>query len=152
MEFREITTREAYSQILPVVKQDWGDEDFGSDERVIDNFLQAIKYNYRQFAAYDGGEVVAVTGMLKSYMPVCEAPVYDLFAFVVNETHRGKGVGSQLIAHCKKVIHEEGGQYLRTCAYKENYKAQAFYQKNGFKHTANFMFCDLEDAVEKKGN
>jgi len=145
MEFKEVKTPEEFIKILPVIKQDWGDNDFGGDQQVVDNFVQAVKHNYRQFAAYDGDKVIAVTGMSTVFMPVSETPRYDLIAFVVDEAYRDKGIGSSLIDYCKKIVQEEGARYLGTGAYTENYKAQAFYQKNGFKHTANFMFHDLEN-------
>lgn len=144
MEFREVTTREEFAKILPVIKQDWDGRDYGGDARVIDNFIQAAQFNYRQFAVYDNDKVIAVTGMLKSFMPIGDKPFYDLVAFVVDENYRGKGVGSALVAYCKEVLLKEGARYLRTGAYTQNYKAQAFYQKNGFKHTANFMFQDIQ--------
>lgn len=142
MKFKEIKTREEFVKTLPIMKQDLGD--VNNDDEMADNFMVARDNNYQQFAALDGETVIAVIGMTKVFNPNYPGPAYDITNLVVDENNRRKGIGSEILTFCKKYVSEKGGSCLRLCAYPSNYKALAFYQKNDFKHTANFMFHDLE--------
>jgi GNAT superfamily N-acetyltransferase len=78
------------------------------------------------FVVKDRGKVVAAA---------CIAPrdegVY-LETLSVSETYQGKGIGSALIEHAKKVTKELGSDKLIVDTYRQ-YSADGFYAKCGFK-------------------
>jgi ribosomal protein S18 acetylase RimI-like enzyme len=145
MEFKEIKTREEFISKLPIINQDPGD--VKDDMTRTENFIVAVQNGYRQFAAYRDREIIAVVGMSKTYSPNYPAPACDIIYFVVDEKHRRKGIGSQCLEFCRKFASEDGASCLRLAAYAENKPVLDFYQKNGFKHTANFMFQSLDGSV-----
>jgi ribosomal protein S18 acetylase RimI-like enzyme len=146
--FREIKTAEEFVQTYPVMRQDLDGE--AHAQEAAKRFLEATQYGYRQFALYDNGQVVAVVGINKTYNPNYKTPAFDVTNVVVGTKYRNKGVGSKLMDCCKDLARAEGVDCVRLCVYPENYKAHAFYQKNGFKHTANFMFHALDDVAQSQ--
>ena len=90
------------------------------------DFVKKEVANGNYFVVKDRGKVVAAA---------CIAPrdegVY-LETLSVSETHQGKGIGSALIEHAKKVTTELGCDKLIVDTYRQ-YSADGFYAKCGFK-------------------
>ena len=63
------------------------------------------------------GEILGFAGLTENY----------LSGIFVAEQHRGKGIGHQLLAHCKSVSPE-----LELDVYRENPAAVSFYLREGF--------------------
>lgn len=68
---------------------------------------------------------------------------------IVDETHRGKGIGSKLIAAAIKLAQEKGAAYLDFTSHPSRESANRFYEKLGFKKkdsNAYRLIYDYEKA------
>ncbi|WP_335871676.1 GNAT family N-acetyltransferase [Bacillus sp. 2205SS5-2] len=58
---------------------------------------------------------------------------YIFHRIAVDVKGRGEGIASNLIQHAEKIAVQEGVPYMRTDTYSKNKKAQALFEKNGYK-------------------
>jgi GNAT superfamily N-acetyltransferase len=84
--------------------------------------------------AYGGGPVA-----YSCYGPIsCTRSSYDLYWIAVQQEHRGKGIGTRLLAATEERIRALGGEkvYAETSS-KESYgSSRAFYEKHGYTQEA----------------
>jgi GNAT superfamily N-acetyltransferase len=73
-----------------------------------------------------------------------ERSCFTFHRLVVDPFTRGKGVASKLISHAEEIARQNGISYMKTDTYSLNKKAQALFEKNGYKR-AGKMF--LQEKV-----
>ncbi|MEA2496704.1 MAG: hypothetical protein QOJ29_4615 [Thermoleophilaceae bacterium] len=59
-----------------------------------------------------------------------------LHRLAVADTHRGQGIGSQLVDHASDLVARSGRPWLRLDCAKHNRRLHAYYRTLGFAHTA----------------
>ncbi|MCE9971067.1 GNAT family N-acetyltransferase [Aeromonas salmonicida] len=106
--------------------------------------LTAIAAEGRLFcvAELDG----AVVGFLTARIDINEAipfltklPVCHISSVVVDEKHRGRGIGKELIAHCDSWARAHDAHQIRLEVMAFNERAKALYETLGFKVQSQIM-------------
>jgi ribosomal protein S18 acetylase RimI-like enzyme len=67
-----------------------------------------------------------------SYGPTEQAAIFKLHKIYLHPDWQGRGLGSRLLQHCEREIHQSGARRLILSVNKRNAKAIAAYQRNGF--------------------
>jgi GNAT superfamily N-acetyltransferase len=102
-------------------------------------FTDALKgeRNAVVFIAEADGKIVGyLTAYCRSFPYFHENPLAELDNMFVEESHRGKGVGSSLIKAFKDWAGDLGASHLQVMAWSENHPAIGFYRQHGFKDHA----------------
>ncbi len=89
---------------------------------------------YRQLLVYEGGELVAMSGVWIGTKLYC-GTYLEIDNFIVKEANRSGGLGSRIVREIEKIAAREGCQFIMLDAYVQNFKAHKFYYANGFKAT-----------------
>ena len=89
---------------------------------------------------FEGEKMVAVLDLIVNF-PNQETAFIGFF--MMHKDYQGKGIGTELIDTCCKVLVEEGYQYVRLGFAKGNPQSEAFWTKNGFARTG------VEDVQER---
>lgn len=106
--------------------------------------LTAIAAEGRLFcvAELDG----AVVGFLTARIDINEAipfltklPICHISSVVVDEKHRGRGIGKELIAHCDSWARAHDAHQIRLEVMAFNERAKALYETLGFKVQSQIM-------------
>jgi len=69
---------------------------------------------------------------------------YTLHRLVVDPIIRGKGIASRLINHAETIAQQNEVPYIKTDTYSLNTKAQALFEKNGYKKVGEMAFHGKE--------
>jgi N-acetylglutamate synthase-like GNAT family acetyltransferase len=89
----------------------------------------------RVVVADAGGTVVGLAALHVSPSLECDAPAGKLAAIVVDEAHRGTGVGRTLVQAMEEEARERGcGVFFLTTAERRS-DAHAFYERLGLEYT-----------------
>lgn len=67
-----------------------------------------------------------------SFGPAEQAGVFKLHKLYLDPARHGRGLGSWLLQHCEREVRKLGANRLRLTVNKQNTKAIAAYQRNGF--------------------
>ena len=129
----ETVTKDNLSELLPLIKGYMAFYQVSdiSDERNADFFSQFGQDNPLgcQFAYRDKGQFIGFATVYFSFdstIPAKIATMHDLFCL---ESCRGKGVGRQLIEHCKAYATKKGAEKLQWMTAEDNISAQKLYDK-----------------------
>ncbi|MBS1583785.1 MAG: GNAT family N-acetyltransferase [Bacteroidetes bacterium] len=99
---------------------------------------EMVPHNYFQVAAFEGEACIGLSGYWighKLYSGKC----LEIDNFIVDEAHRGQGVGERLVDRMAEEARREGCRLLMLDAYVENFQAHRFYYRNGF-HARGFHY------------
>ncbi len=90
---------------------------------------------YRIFVAEAGGEIVGLVGAYMGYSLEFSGMYGRLITLIVNENHRGAGIGRRLIARIEDWIKDQGG--LLAVVTSSNHRADShrFYENKGYLNT-----------------
>lgn len=93
--------------------------------------------DYRTWIAVINGEVVGMIGAIKSYFYEKNGQYVRIVAFVVDEKHRGQGVGQRLMQKSEEWATRIGVTTiaLNSGAKEERTNAHEFYKNAGFQET-----------------
>ncbi len=98
--------------------------------------LDEIKGNphYHLFCVYsDEDELVATASLTRCFDLTGDARYYySMENFVVDEKHRGKGVGKYLMQKLEEFVKENNGSYINFTSSFSRKNAHAFYEKLGY--------------------
>lgn len=81
---------------------------------------------------FDNEKMVAVMDLIFNF-PNQETAFIGFF--MMHKDYQGKGIGTEIVADCCKVLEEEGYQYMRLGFAKGNPQSESFWIKNGFART-----------------
>lgn len=76
--------------------------------------------------------------------------VYELSALYLDPEYIGKGFGKQTMDWIKNEISVRGYQKISVWVLDQNYRAKAFYEKNGFKSDGVFKTSGLGETQEER--
>lgn len=125
---REARTDDDYYKAYPIVKQLLPDLDM---QLYTSRAFVARATGYRMFMAIDGDDVVGVIGIVPNYN------LHDGFSMflehvIVDEKHRGKGYGQQLIAFAEARARDEGCKIIELDTDYDAEVGMKMYEKMGF--------------------
>jgi len=85
--------------------------------------------------------VLSVDGEIVGYakLKVAESPV-QLQKIYLHSAFTGRGLGGALLAECRRVAREYGGERMWLAVEERNTNAIAFYRKKGFVQSSDFDF------------
>lgn len=92
--------------------------------------------------AVNGSDII---GFAHVRFKAAESPVAFLNRIYVNQTSKGNGVGSSLLAKIIDIVQGSGGDRLRLTVYEKNIRAIAFYIKADFEVVGTELFTVGED-------
>lgn len=95
------------------------------------NLKHMIEHKYRMVVLYELNEVVAVSGIWVASKLYCGKYI-EMDNVVVDEKHRGKGLGKTLVDIVVQIGRDEGCLVAMLDAYLENKGAHVFYEREGF--------------------
>lgn len=98
---------------------------------------------YFQLACFQGDACVGLTGVWISTKVWC-GKFIEVDNFVVDENHRGKGIGKLLLEWVEKKGRSEGCESMHLDSYIVNEKANRFYFANGFTAKGYHMKKEFE--------
>ncbi|WP_257218904.1 GNAT family N-acetyltransferase [Acinetobacter sp. YH12244] len=78
--------------------------------------------------------VIGYAGFIQEYTWEFDGGYLRIQAFVIDQAHRGKGIGKQLMAVIEQIAKEQGFKMIQLNSgnREERYPAHAFYQGLGF--------------------
>ncbi len=94
----------------------------------------------RIFCARDEGQVVGMVSLLFTISTALGAPVAWLEDVVVAPAHRGRGIGSMLLAHALTDARRLGMARVSLLTDRDNVGAQRLYGRNGFEASQMVVF------------
>lgn len=89
----------------------------------------------RVVVAESGGEVVGLASLHTSLTVEYDEPAAKLSAIVVDERHRGRGIGEALVAAMEAEARERGCCLIFLTTAERRRDAHAFYRRVGFEET-----------------
>ena len=129
-EIRELLDYESMLPSLPLIQQ-------LNPIMTADRFAQLIQQmvkqgNYFQAGCFISGKLVGLTGVWIGTQLWC-GKFIEVDNFVVDESHRSRGIGKRLLNWVDAKAKSEGCQMVRLDTYVTLDKAHRFYFANGFK-------------------
>ncbi|GER66547.1 GNAT family N-acetyltransferase [Weizmannia acidilactici] len=126
MEIKELTNREEWKSAFPVMKQ----LRVHLDE---EHYLQLVEEaarsaNYKMFAVYEGGKIVAVTGFMPM-MTLYNGRFIWVCDLVTDAACRSKGYGARLIGYVEQWAKEKGYGIVSLSSGLQRKDAHRFYEK-----------------------
>lgn len=105
-----------------------------TDESRVRVVLESADADY--LVADEDGELIGLVEVCIAQTKNLPILVQKIYAYlqeaIVSDAHRGRGIGSQLMACARSWARERGVQCLRTSVAPANDRARAFYAKRGF--------------------
>lgn len=99
---------------------------------------EMVPHNYFQVAAFEGEACIGLSGYWIGHK-LYSGKYLEIDNFIVDEAHRGKGVGERMLDRMAEEARRAGCHVLMLDAYVENFKAHRFYYRNGF-HARGFHY------------
>ena len=136
LEVRELTTDAEWDEAVPIIRQLWGD----ADEAFVRSWRE--EDDYHLFGGYREGELRAVAGISVQRVlhHVRHAWVHDL---VVDEAHRSRGYGADLLAFVEEWAEERDCEYVALATIAGNDDALRFYEDEGYERWGNVVQREL---------
>ncbi len=139
---REARTDEDYYRAYPLIRQLLTNLDM---QLYTSRMFVARATGYRMFIAESGTDMVGVVGIVPNYNLHDGFSMY-LEQIIVDEKHRGKGYGKELVAFAEARAREEGCKILELDADYDAEVGMGMYEKMGFKR---YGYC-YEKRLEGK--
>ncbi|MBP6828263.1 MAG: GNAT family N-acetyltransferase [Saprospiraceae bacterium] len=128
MEIRLLTQKAEMAPLYPLIRQL---SPKVTEERYLFLLDDMLTRGYRMAAAYEGDTCVGLSGIWIG-TKIYSGKYMELDNVVVSETHRSKGIGQLLCDFATALALEEGVEMMMLDAYRENHRAHAFYEREGF--------------------
>jgi ribosomal protein S18 acetylase RimI-like enzyme len=117
-----------------------------SPERVEESLREmADRDAYRVLLAEDGGQVVGLLSLSFRHTLFHPAPSALIDELVVEQSHRGQGIGRQLMAEAIERCRAVGCCEIEVSTERSNEAAQEFYRRHGFSHEAVLFELEFEE-------
>ncbi|MFI5204391.1 MAG: GNAT family N-acetyltransferase [Flavobacteriales bacterium] len=95
------------------------------------NLPEMIACNYRMVVLIENNKIIALSGIWVATKMYCGKYI-EMDNVVVDEKHRGKGIGKLLTDEIIRIGQGEGCVVAMLDAYLENEEAHGFYEREGF--------------------
>jgi GNAT superfamily N-acetyltransferase len=102
-----------------------------TEERYLHLLDDMLVHGYRMVAAYDADQCVGICGIWVA-TKIYSGKYMELDNVVVADTHRSHGIGKLLCDYATELARAEGVEMMMLDAYRENHRAHAFYERDGF--------------------
>lgn len=102
---------------------------------------------YRMFVGEYDDEIVGVIGIMPNHN-LHDGFVTYIEHVVIDDQHRGKGFGTQLIEFAENRAREEGCYLIELDTDLGADKAEALYKKNGYKMSGHYLYKELKREGE----
>jgi GNAT superfamily N-acetyltransferase len=135
---------EDFDGIVPLLRQLWPDKplDMSSLRRVFDHSLASDQEIY--FCAVCDRQTVGFGSLtISSKLLWSETLVGYVSDMVVDEAHRGRGVGTQILDHLVSWAREHGCRRIELNTAFHRKDSHTFYERRGFKSGAYFYSKSL---------
>jgi GNAT superfamily N-acetyltransferase len=106
-----------------------------SSQQILEN-INAVRRSkdHCAFVAIYESRVVGWIGLAQAIM-IESMPFCEINGLVIDENHRGKGIGKLLVEKAKQWAKEKGNETLRLRCNVKRIEAHEFYRRLGFKET-----------------
>lgn len=143
--------RTASSADAPALSRLLGQLGYPAEASAIPNRLERVlaRPGTTVLVAEDGGAVVGVVTVHLFQALHTEEPNAWLTAVVVDESARGKGVGSALVARAEDWAREQGASRLSLTSALRRKEAHEFYKTRSYEHTGVRMTKELAAPPER---
>jgi ribosomal protein S18 acetylase RimI-like enzyme len=127
----EVVTDETLDEVIPLIRR--YQEFYGVTEISVEiNRAFFLQFGERQskgcqFLFREGGQAVAFSTVYFTYASTIAAKVAVLSDLYTLPENRGKGIGKQLIEHCRKYAFKKGAVRLQWVTAVNNRQAQRLY-------------------------
>ena len=128
MNIRLLTQKAEMAPLYPLIRQL---SPKVTEERYLYLLDDMLAHGYRMVAAYEGENCVGLAGIWTG-TKIYSGKYMELDNVVVAETHRSLGIGKMLCDFATALALREGVEMMMLDAYRENYRAHAFYERDGF--------------------
>jgi GNAT superfamily N-acetyltransferase len=91
--------------------------------------------DYAVWVAESSSGIVGLTGVFLHYALEFDGACGRLLGLVVDEAHRGQGIGKQLLEHTEGWLRERGVSHLTLTSGGQRIEAHGFYRHLGFEET-----------------
>jgi predicted N-acetyltransferase YhbS len=106
-----------------------------SSQQILQNINEVRRSkDHDAFVAIYDSHVVGWIGLARAFM-IESLPFCEINGLVVDEDHKGKGIGKLLVEKAKKWAKEKGNDTLRLRCNVKRTEAHQFYRHLGFKET-----------------
>jgi ribosomal protein S18 acetylase RimI-like enzyme len=149
MRIRQATVKDSgvIAQLMTQLIEASGYEGWQVSPEQIEESLRKMADNdaYQVLLAEDEGQVVGLLGLSfrhTLFHPALSALIDEL---VVEQGHRGRGVGQQLMAEAIERCRAAGCCEIEVSTERSNETAQEFYRRHGFSHEAVLFELEFEE-------
>ena len=133
----EITIREAKAADSAAIARLVTQLGYPSSTKQIEERLSALsgRPEYAVWVAEDSGRVVGLTGVCLDLGLEYDGLHGRLMGLVVDEPHRGRGIGKRLLEQVERWLQERGVNKLSLTSGKQRIEAHEFYRRLGYEQT-----------------
>ena len=103
-------------------------------------FIAAMAWHGTEAVGYYQLRIHAPEPCVRGDLPI------EILRFYVDQSMHGRGVASQLMAHCQRAAVNRGFETLWLGVWEKNFRAQKFYEKEGFEKVGSHEFVMGTDA------
>jgi GNAT superfamily N-acetyltransferase len=128
MEIRLLTEKADMAPLYPLIRQL---SPKVTEERYLHLLDDMLAHGYRMVAAFEDAECLGLSGIWTG-TKIYSGKYMELDNVVVADTHRSRGIGKILCDYATDLARAEGVEMLMLDAYRENHRAHAFYEREGF--------------------
>jgi len=136
------TKPEDFDSIVPLLKQLWPDNplDLKAARDIFDRGLASDKRAY--LCAWHGDRIIGFCTLIIRDCLWLQADVGYICDLVVDQDHRGSGVGTALVERVVEIARQRGCRRAELDSGFHRTEAHAFYEKRGFQKQA-FLFSRI---------
>jgi GNAT superfamily N-acetyltransferase len=149
MRIRQATIEDSavIAQLMTQLMEASGYEDRQVSPEEIEESLRKMANSdaYRVLLAEDEGQVVGLLSLSFRHTLFHSAPTALIDELVVEQGHRRRGVGRQLVADAIERCRAAGCCEIEVSTERPNEAAQKFYRQHGFSHEAVLFELELEE-------
>jgi ribosomal protein S18 acetylase RimI-like enzyme len=99
------------------------------------------------------GEVIGCLSTSVMHVLHRPAPVGRISMMVVDEAHRGRGIGAQMVGEAERLLAEKGCRLVEVTSNNRRSDAHRFWESNGYEKTSSRFAKDVgtSDVTENGG-
>ena len=103
--------------------------------------------------AESDGEVIGCLSTSVMHVLHRPAPVGRISMMVVDETHRGRGIGAQMVREAERLLAAKGCRLVEVTSNNRRADAHRFWESNGYEKTSSRFAKDVgtSDVTENGG-